>query len=107
MTIDETIRAFAYFLMFPAYTYFALIAWNRQQRLVSLSYALMSAFFCMLLVSVVCNSHGVFVPSLRYLNTGIVAALAGAVTYRAAMTLVDALYWRVDSFYLIEEELHD
>ena len=107
MTPDELVRALSYFLMFPAYTYFSLIAWNRQQRLVALSYALMSAFFCMLLVCVVANSHGVFVPTLRYLNTGIVAALAVAVTYRAAMTLVDALYWRVDSFYLIEEDLHD
>ncbi|MBK7424595.1 MAG: hypothetical protein IPJ48_16755 [Propionivibrio sp.] len=32
MTIDETIRAFCYFIKLPAYTYLGLVNWNRSQR---------------------------------------------------------------------------
>ena len=107
MTVDEFIRAFGYFIMFPAYFYFALIAWNRQQRLVAMSYGLLSAFFGMLLAGLVLLHYREPVMPLLYANTGIVALLALAVTWRATMTVVDAWCAGCDSFYLIEEDLHD
>ena len=107
MTIDEFARAFAYFIMFPAYFYFALIAWNRQQRLVAISYALLSAFFGLLLAGLVLLHYAEPIRPLLYVNTGVVLVLAGAVTWRATVTVVDALVRQFDSFYLIEEELHD
>lgn len=107
MTIDEFARAFAYFIMFPAYFYFALIAWNRQQRLVAISYALLSAFFGLLLAGLVLLHHASPIRSLLYANTVVVLVLAGAVTWRATVTVLDALVRGFDSFYLIEEELHD
>jgi hypothetical protein len=107
MTPDEFLRAFAYFIMFPAYFYFALIAWNRQQRLVAISYALLSAFFGLLLAGLVLLRYAEPIRPLLYVNTGVVLVLAGAVTWRATMTVVDALCIGCSSFYLIEEELHD
>jgi hypothetical protein len=107
MTPDELVRAFSYFVMFPSYVYFALIAWNRQQRLVALGYGLLSAFFGLLLAGLVLLHYREPVFPLLYANTGIVALLALAVTWRAMKTLVDALCAGCNSFYLIEEDLHD
>lgn len=107
MTLDEFVRAFGYFIMFPAYLYFALIAWNRRQRLVAVSYGLLSAFFGLLLAGLVLLHYREPVFPLLYINTGIVAALAIAVTWRATVTLIDAWCFQCDRFYLIEEELHD
>lgn len=91
MTIDELIRAFCYFLLFPAYTYFALIAYNRRAWSSAASHGLLAAFFCMLMFGLVLRHYYVPVPTLLYGNTAIVVALTIVVTWRATAIFMAAL----------------
>ena len=64
MSFDEWVRAFCYFLMFPAFVYFGLIAHNRRQFLVGLSYFALGAFFLLLLVGLVLGHYYYPIPAL-------------------------------------------
>jgi len=83
MSMDEAVRAFGYFLMFPAYAFFGLIAFNRKQWLVAVSYFLLSAFFFLLLAGLVLRHYVAPLPVLLSIDTGIVATLTAVVTWRA------------------------
>jgi hypothetical protein len=94
MSMDEAIRAFGYFLMFPAFTFFALIAFNRKQWLIAASYALLSAFFLLLLAGLVLRHYYAPIPALLTINTTIVAVLTLVVTWRATALLVAGICQR-------------
>lgn len=105
MTVDEWVRAFCYFLMFPAFIYFALIAWNRRQRLVASSYFALAAFFLLLLVGLVLGHYHRPIPVLLQVNTGVVVVLCTLVTWRATTTMMTALLAaHVESVVLREAE---
>lgn len=95
MTLDETIRAFCYFIMFPAYTYFGLVNWNRAQRMRATANGLLSIFFFMLFLGLVLRHYYVPVPALLYLNTTVVVLLALATAWRATLIALAAFReWR-------------
>ena len=91
MSADELLRAFCYFLLFPAYTYFALIAWNRKQWLIAGGYGLLAMFFALLMSGLVLRHYYEPVPLLLVGNTAVVVLLTVTVTWRATMTMMDAL----------------
>lgn len=91
MMLDEWIRAFCYFLMFPAFIYFGLIAYNRRQFLVGLSYFALGAFFLLLLVGLVLGHYHHPIPALLQIDTGVVVVLCAVVTWRATTIMVAAL----------------
>lgn len=96
MTVDELIRAFCYFLMFPAYMYFALVAWNRRERLVAWIYMILSWFFLFLLIGLSTRHYYQPLVPLLHINTGIVVAMALAVGWRATALLLAVLAeWHV------------
>lgn len=98
MTIDETIRAFCYFIMFPAYIYFGLVNWNRGQFMRSIANWLLSAFFFLLFLGLVLRHYYVPVPALLYLNTTIVVMLAAVTAWRATLIAMAAFRaWRSNS----------
>lgn len=97
MMPDEVIRAFCYFLMSPAYLYFSFVAWNRRQYLVSIGYGALSLFFGLLLARLVLLRSVGAVPSLLYINTGVVVILAIATTWRATLIFVSAVERRIES----------
>jgi len=95
MTIDETIRAFCYFIMFPAYTYLGLVNWNRSQRMRATANVMLSLFFFLLFLGLVIRHYYVQVPTLVYLNTIIVVLLAFVTTWRATLIAMEAFSeWR-------------
>lgn len=91
MMLDEWIRAFCYFLMFPAFVYFGLIAYNRRQYLVGLSYFSLGAFFLLLLIGLVLGHYHRPIPILLQINTAVVIVLCAVVTWRATSIMVAAL----------------
>lgn len=96
MTVDELIRAFYYFLMFPAYMYFALVAWNRRERLVAGIYMLLSCFFLFLLIGLSTRHYYQPLAPLLHINTGIVVVMALVVGWRATLLLLSVLAdWNV------------
>ena len=91
MTIDELLRAFCYFLIFPAFMYFALVSWNRRERLVSGIYMLLSWFFLFLLIGLSTRHYYQPLVPLLHINTGIVVAMALVVGWRATVLLLSVL----------------
>ena len=91
MTYDEWIRAFCYFLIFPAFTYFGLITFNRRQYMIASTYFTLGAFFLLLFVGLVLGHYHEPITGLLFLNTAIVVATALAVTYRATVLMLSAL----------------
>lgn len=91
MTLDGWVRAFCYFLMFPAFVYFGLIAYNRRQILVGLSYFALGMFFLLLLVGLVLGHYARPIPALLQVNTGVVIVLCALVTWRATKIMVAAV----------------
>jgi hypothetical protein len=108
MTIDEAIRATSYSLMIPAFTFFALMHWNRQKRVVAIAYAALAVFFVLILFSLIVGGYDTF--RLRYLeylyiNTVVVVVMAAAVAFRATR-----IVWRALTHYAsvkILEDLYD
>ncbi len=91
MMLDEWIRAFCYFLMFPAFVYFGLIARNRRQFTVAATYLGLGAFFLLLLVGLVTGHYHHAIPALLNINTGVVVVLCAVVTWRATSIMLAAL----------------
>ena len=91
MTYDEWIRAFCYFLIFPAFTYFGLITFNRRQFMVASTYFTLGGFFLLLFVGLVLGHYHRPIPAMLYLNTAIVVATDIAVTFRATVLMLSAL----------------
>jgi hypothetical protein len=92
MNLDELLRAFCYFLLFPAYIYFALIAWNRKQYLIAGGYGLLALFFALLMFGLVIQYYYEPMPELLRISTGVVVLLALVVIWRATLTV--AAIWR-------------
>jgi len=107
MMIDEWVRAFCYFLIFPAFLYFGLIAWNRRQLGVSMTYFTLSGFFLFLFVGLVLGHYHRPIPTLLAVNTWIVVALTLAVTYRATAIMLAALTSSICMSDVLEELDHD
>ncbi len=103
MTIDELVRTFCYFLLFPALLYIGLISWNRRQRWVAATYVMLSAFFALLMVGLLLRHYYAPIPVLLYGNTAIVIGLTFAVTWRATVLMMDALRSRVSEFVILRE----
>ena len=103
MTIDEFVRTFCYFLLFPALLYIGLIAWNRRQRLVAVTYVALSMFFALLMVGLLLRHYYMPIPILLYGNTAVVIGLTYAVTWRATVLMMDALRSRVSEFVILRE----
>lgn len=91
MMLDEWVRAFCYFLMFPAFIYFGLISYNRRHISVALTYFGLGGFFLLLLVGLVTGHYHHAIPALLQLNTGIVVVLCAVVTWRATSIMLAAL----------------
>lgn len=107
MMIDEWVRAFCYFLIFPAFLYFGLISWNRRQLGVALTYFTLSGFFLLLFVGLVLGHYREPIPALLMVNTGVVVALTLAVTYRATAIMLAALTSSISVASVLEELDHD
>lgn len=107
MTLDELIRAFCYFLVFPAFIFFGLIAYNRKQFLVAFGHFLLAAFFFLLLTGLVVRHYYQPVLVLLHLNTAVVAALTFAVTWRATAVMVAGLCHNVTEAFLFPEVEYD
>ena len=103
MTIDEFVRTFCYFLLFPALLYIGLISWNRRQRLVAAMYVLLSVFFALVMVGMLLRHYYAPIPILLYSNTAIIIGLTFAVTWRATVLMMDALRSRVSEFVILRE----
>ncbi len=103
MTIDEFVRTFCYFLLFPAFLYIGLIAWNRRQRLVAMIYVMLSAFFALVMAGMLLRHYYTPMPILLYSNTAIIIGLTLAVTWRATVLMMDALRSRVSEFVILRE----
>ena len=103
MTLDEFVRTFCYFLLFPAFLYIGLISWNRRQWLVAAMYVLLSCFFALVMVGMLLRHYYVPIPILLYGNTAIAIGLTFAVTWRATVLMMDALRSRVSEFVILRE----
>jgi hypothetical protein len=102
MSIDETIHAICYFLMFPAYFYFGLIAYNRRERIIALFYFSLSVFFAFMLFNL---SLGVYFRQLLpffYINTGVIVIMTIAVLSRAATILYHYIAADINIFTILE-----
>ena len=88
MSVDELIRAFCYFLIFPAFTFFGFIHFNRRQRLVAVGHFLLGGFFLLLMVGLVTRHYYQPIMGLLYANTVLVLLLTGVVTWRATVIVV-------------------
>lgn len=91
MSYDEWVRAFCYFLIFPAFIYFGLITYNRRQWMVAATYFTLSGFFLLLFVGLVLGHYYRPIPALLTVNTVVVVATAVAVTFRATLLMLAAL----------------
>ena len=91
MSIDELLRAFSYFLIFPAYIFFGFIHYNRRQHLVAVGHFLLGAFFMLLMVGLILRHYYVPIPALLYANTTVVVALTVVVTWRATVVAMASL----------------
>ena len=103
MTIDEFVRTFCYFLLFPALLYIGLIAWNRRQRWIAATYVMLSAFFALLMIGLLLRHYYTPIPVLLYCNTAVVIGLTFAVTWQATVLMMDALRSRVSEFVILRE----
>ena len=104
MMLDERVRAFCYFLIFPAYIYFGLITWNRRQFGVAATYFGLAAFFLLLFVGLVRGHYHHPIPVLLQVNTGVVVVLTAVTTWRATSIMLSALVASVGCSYLQEIE---
>ena len=103
MTIDETIRAFCYFVMFPAYTYLGMVNWNQSHRVRAMSNALLSVFFFLLFLGMVLRHYYVPVPTLVYLNTIVVVLLAIATSWRVTLIAIAVFReWREGNLHNVQ-----
>ena len=91
MSFDELLRAFCYFLIFPAFTFFGFLHFNRRQRLVAVGHFLLGAFFLLLMVGLVTRHYYQPITVLLYANTIVVVALTVVVTWRATVLVVASL----------------
>ena len=104
MTVDELIRALCYFLMFPAYFYFGLIAYNRREYAVTLFYFSLSVFFALMLFGLSLGAYRMqFLPFL-YLNTGVIVIMTTAVLARSAAILYRYATRGIDTFTILERD---
>ena len=88
MSVDELLRAFCYFLIFPAFTFFGFVHFNRRQRLVAVGHFLLSAFFLLLMIGLVTRHYYQPITVLLYANTIVVLLLTIVVTWRATVIVV-------------------
>lgn len=107
MTLNEWIRAFCYFLMFPAFIYFALIAHNRRQYSVAATYGGLAVFFLLLLVGLVTGHYHNAIPALLNVNTGVAVVLCAVVTWRATSIMLAALVSSNGACVALQEIEHD
>lgn len=104
MSADETIRAICYFLMFPAYCYFGLIAYNRREYTVAIFYFSLSAFFALMLFGLSLGAYRQqFLPFL-YLNTVVIVIMTAAVVVRSAAIIYRYLIANLDTFTILERD---
>jgi len=103
MTIDEVIRAFSYFMIFPAFTFFSLIFWNQKQRVISIAYGALATFFALMMLGLVLGGFRAENISFLYVNTVVVIILAIAVTYRATMIVWSVINICVERAIRIQE----
>ena len=103
MTLDEFVRTFCYFLLFPAFLYIGLIAWNRRQRLVAVTYVALSMFFALVMVGMLLRHYYAPIPILLYSNTALIIGLTLVVTWRATVLMMGALRSRVSEFVILRE----
>ena len=103
MTIDELVRTFCYFLLFPAFLYIGLITWNRGQRLIASAYFMLSMFFALVMIGMLLRHYYMPIPVLLFGNTAVIIGLTFAVTWRATALMMDALRSRVSEFVILRE----
>lgn len=91
MANDEMLRAFCYFLIFPAFIFFGFVHFNRRQHLVAVGHFLLGIFFMLLMLGLVLRHYYYPIPALLYANTSVVVALTVVVTWRATVLAVGSL----------------
>lgn len=107
MTYDEWIRAFCYFLLFPAYIYFGLITYNRRQFGVAATYFGLAAFFVLLFAGLVLGHYHHPIPLLLSVNTGVVIVVTVVTTWRATAIMLAALTTPSSQCALLQEIEHE
>lgn len=107
MTYDEWVRAFCYFLIFPAYIYFGLITWNRRQFGVAMTYFGLAAFFLLLFMGLVLGHYHHPIPLLLNVNTGVVVVLTAVTTWRSTSIMLSALVAPSVGCSFLQELEHD
>lgn len=96
MTIDETIRAICYFLIFPSYVYFGLIEYNHKSYLLAAIFFLLATFFLLMLIGLSLFHYYRPIYALLQVNTAVVVALAAVTGYRSTAILAAALRGRAE-----------
>lgn len=107
MAFDELIRAFCYFLIFPAYIYFGLITWNRRQFGVALTYFGLAAFFFLLFAGLLLRHYQHPIPVLSTVNTCVVVMLTVITTWRTTSILMTALVSSFSQSVVLKELEHE
>jgi hypothetical protein len=104
MTCDEAVRALCYFVMFPAYFYFGMIAHNRREYTVALFYYSLSCFFALMLFGLSLGAYRYQFQTFLYLNTGVIVIMTTAVLARSAAILYRYATRGIDTFTILERD---